>query len=265
MTDRSPGPATVLVVDDEPAILVALGAALRARGYRAVTSERGQDALDVVSASPPDAVVLDLGLPDIAGLEVLRRLRRWTEVPVIVLTAEGSDHVKVQALDLGADDYVTKPFSTPELLARLRVALRHHQRTDGWPGETQARLVVDELVLDLARHQATVAGQALELTPKEFGFLALLARNPGRVLTHRAILQAVWGEGYGTETQYLRVYAGQLRKKLAGRPAPALVTEPGVGYRLVSAEDRPEPPDVDPRAVEPSEDDRTAPPTDQGS
>lgn len=226
----------MLVVDDEDALLVTLTAALTARGYRVLTAATGQAALDHVAAWTPDVVVLDLGLPDINGIEVCRRIRQWTAVPIVVLTAVGADGTKVRALDEGADDYVTKPFSTPELLARLRVALRHHSRPRSTLTE-DARLTVGELVVDLPRHEASVAGQRLDLTPKEFGFLAVLARRPGRVLTHRAILQEVWGEAYGTETQYLRVYAGQLRKKLAGLPAPALVTEPGVGYRLVDGAD----------------------------
>jgi len=228
----------VLVVDDEHAIVRALTAALEARDYQVISAANGHDALERTATAAPDAIILDLGLPDLDGIEVCRRIRLWSEVPILVLTAEGSDDVKVAALDEGADDYVTKPFSTPELLARLRVALRHHQRAAGRTTEEEAQLVVGQLVVDLPHHLATVAGERLDLTPKEFGFLALLARHPGRVLTHRAILQDVWGESYGTETQYLRVYASQIRKKLAGRPAPELVTEPGVGYRLVDTTDQ---------------------------
>ncbi len=176
-------------------------------------------------------MILDLGLPDIDGLEVCRRIRSWSDVPIIVLTAEGADERKVTALDDGADDYVTKPYSTPELLARLRVALRHRS---GPGGESPARLEVGDLVVDLAQHRVEVAGEAVALTPKEFAFLAFLAQHPARVLTHRAILEEVWGPEYERETQYLRVYASQLRKKLRDDPAnPRLVTEPGVGYRLV--------------------------------
>jgi two-component system KDP operon response regulator KdpE len=229
--------ARILVVDDERAIVRSLSAALEARGYRVEVARDGAEALDRAASTAPDLVVLDLGLPDIDGIEVCRRIRAWSDVPIVVLTAEGADEVKVLALDEGADDYVTKPFSTPELLARIRVALRHHQRSQV-PGMDQAELCVGDLVVDLPHHEVRVAGKRLELTPKEFGFLATLARHPGRVLTHRMILQEVWGEGYGTETQYLRVYASQLRKKLAGLGAPELITEPGVGYRLVD----PEPP-----------------------
>jgi two-component system KDP operon response regulator KdpE len=228
--------AKVLVVDDEHAILRALTAALEARGYRVSTARTGHEALEQVAAHAPDVVLLDLGLPDLDGLEVCRRIRRWSEVPIVVLTAEGSDDMKVLALDEGADDYVTKPYSTPELLARLRVALRH--RGGGGTDVTdQAEHVVGDLVVDHLHHEVRVDGTRIELTPKEFGFLAVLARHPGRVFTHRMILQEVWGEAYGTETQYLRVYASQIRKKLAGTTAPTLVTEPGVGYRLVESAD----------------------------
>jgi two-component system KDP operon response regulator KdpE len=170
-------------------------------------------------------------LPDIDGVEVVRRIRSWSEVPILVLTADGAERRKVEALDAGADDYVTKPFSTPELLARVRVALRRRLPD---LGAAEAVLAVGDIRVDIAHHRVEVAGVAVELTPKEFDFLALLARHPGRVLTHRVILQEVWGPEYGTETRYLRVYASQLRKKLGEDPAaPRLVTEPGVGYRLV--------------------------------
>jgi len=229
------GRVSILVVDDEPAIVRALTAALAARGYGVVTAATGQEALDRVTQSTPAAIVLDLGLPDIDGIEVCRRIRMWSDVPILVLTAEGSEARKVAALDEGADDYVTKPFSMPELLARLRVALRHRRA----PGATLDESVheVGDLRVDVARRTVTVRGHAIDLTPKEFGFLVVLARHPGRVVTHRMILQEVWGPEFGTETQYLRVYASQLRKKLADDPAaPRLLTEPGVGYRLVQPE-----------------------------
>jgi len=225
---------TVLVVDDEPAMLRALRAALSARGYRVLTAATGQDAVRQVALAVPDLLVLDLGLPDIDGIEVCRRIRAWTDVPIVVLSAEGADDRKVAALDEGADDYVTKPFSFPELMARVRVALRH--RPSRAPGELgdAAVLEVGDVRVDLSSHRAQVAGRPLDLTPKEFGFLAVLARHPGRVLTHRTILQQVWGQEYGTETQYLRTYASQLRRKLEEDASrPRLVTEPGVGYRLV--------------------------------
>ncbi len=227
MTDNSP----VLVVDDEPAIVRAVTAALEARGHQAVTAGTGGEALHVAATQRLAAIILDLNLPDLDGVEVCRRIREWSQIPIIVLTVEGSEDRKIAALDEGADDYVTKPFSTPELLARVRVALRHHE------GPTTAEvavLEVGDLRIDLAHHNVHVGEHSVELTPKEFDFLALLARHPGRVLTHRTILQEVWGPQYGTETQYLRVYASQLRKKLEDDPsAPRIVTEPGVGYRLV--------------------------------
>jgi two-component system KDP operon response regulator KdpE len=221
---------SILVVDDEPAIVRTLTAGLQARGYEVRSATSGERALDAIAVDPPDLVILDLGLPDIDGIEVCRRLRGWSEVPIIVLSAEGSDHRKVLALDEGANDYVTKPFSMPELLARVRVALRPPQ---GGGPEADPVLRVDDLEIDLARHRVTVAGREVELTPKEFAFLALLARWPGRVLTHRTILQEVWGPDYSDEIHYLRVYASQIRKKLGDDPTRRrLVAQPGVGYRL---------------------------------
>jgi len=222
---------TVLVVDDEPAIRRTVSAGLSARGYAVRVASTGEEAVASAAEDPPDLVILDLGLPDIDGVDVCRRIRAWSQVPILVLSAEASDYRKVLALDEGADDYVTKPFSMPELLARVRVALRHRPSADG--EDDPAVLEVGDLRIDLARHRVSVADREVELTPKEFAFLALLARWPGRVLTHRAILQEVWGPEYGHETHYLRVYASQLRKKLQDRPErPRLVTEPGVGYRL---------------------------------
>ena len=222
----------ILVVDDEPGIVRALSAALQARGHRVAAAVTGAEALAAVAARSPAVVILDLGLPDMDGIDVCRRLRLWTDVPIIVLTAEGAEWRKVEALDEGADDYVTKPFSTPELLARVRVALRQHRPSGG--ADEAAVLCVGDIEIDVPRHAVTVRGNAVDLTPKEFAFLAALARHPGRVLTHRALLQEVWGPDYGTETQYLRVYASQLRKKLGDTAGRAhLVTEPGVGYRLI--------------------------------
>jgi len=230
MTDV-PG-ALVLVVDDEAPILRVVSAALQARGYRVATAATGQSAIDHTATDAPAVIILDLGLPDMDGVDVCRRIREWSDIPIIVLTAEGADDRKVSALDEGADDYVTKPFSMPELLARVRVALRHHRRAVA--GTDASVLAVGDLVVDLGDHAVRIGDTRVDLTPKEFDFLALLARHPGRVLTHRTILQDVWGPEYGTETQYLRVYASQLRKKLADDPArPRLITEPGVGYRLV--------------------------------
>jgi len=222
----------ILVVDDEPAIVRALSAALQARQHRVAVATTGAEALGEVATRNPAVVILDLGLPDMDGIEVCRQLRRWTDTPIIVLTAEGAETRKVEALDQGADDYVTKPFSTPELLARVRVALRH--RRDPASREESAVLGVGDIEIDIPNHRVTVRGTEVELTPKEFAFLVALARHPGRVLTHGMLLREVWGPEYGAETQYLRVYASHLRKKLDEDPAsPCLVTEPGVGYRLV--------------------------------
>jgi two-component system, OmpR family, KDP operon response regulator KdpE len=225
----------VLVVDDEPAITRALAAALAARGFRVVSAGSGEAAIDAVTRESPAAVILDLGLPDIDGVDVCRRIRTWSDVPIIVLTADDTEHRKVEVLDDGADDYVTKPFSTPELLARLRVALRHHRHRD--TGGLDAETEIGDLTIDRAHHRVAVAGRPVMLTPKEFAFLALLAAHPGRVYTHRMILEQVWGPEYKTETHYLRVYASQIRKKLGDDHVRGrLVTEPGVGYRLIDPE-----------------------------
>ena len=222
----------VLVVEDTVAIARALRAALRARGYAVSVALTGAAGLDAAATDDPAAIILDLGLPDVDGVEVCRRIRSWSDVPIIVLTADDTEHRKVEALDTGADDYVTKPFSTPELLARLRVALRRRRAVDGEPVDPVLR--VGDVTVDVPHHQVSIGGERIDLTPKEFAFLALLARHPGRVLTHRTILQEVWGPEYGSETQYLRVYASQIRKKIGDdSAAPRLVTEPGVGYRLV--------------------------------
>jgi two-component system KDP operon response regulator KdpE len=226
--------APLLVIEDEPAMAKVLTASLGSRGYRVTHAATGEEGLVLAATDPPAIVVLDLGLPDIDGLEVCRRIRSWSEVPIVVLTADGSEARKVQALDDGADDYVTKPFSMPELMARIRVALRHGARSSP-PDE--AILTVGDICVDVSRHEVTVAGERIDLTPKEFEFLALLARRPGRVFTHRAILEHVWGPREVKHTEYVRVFAAQLRRKLDDDPAaPRLVTEPGVGYRLMEAD-----------------------------
>jgi two-component system, OmpR family, KDP operon response regulator KdpE len=230
-SERAASDQSILVVDDEPAILRALTTALTARGYRVLQAMNGQTAVEMVAINPPDAIVLDLRLPDIDGVEVCRRVRTWSTVPIIVLSADGLDQRKIQALDEGANDYVTKPYSTPELLARLRAVIR--SAAAGHSASEDGVLVVGDLRIDQARRTVTVGDRAVDLTPKEFAFLALLARHQGRVLTHQTILQEVWGPNYGTETQYLRVYAGQIRKKLEDDMRnPRLVTDLGVGYRL---------------------------------
>jgi two-component system, OmpR family, KDP operon response regulator KdpE len=219
----------VLVVDDEPQIVRALTTNLRGAGYDVVTSETGEDALAQAATRAPDAVILDLVLPDMTGTEVCRHLRGWSDVPVIVLSAVGDESAKIAALDAGADDYVTKPFGIAELLARLRAALR---RT-GQPPEPVVE--VGELRVDLEKRSVTVAGQQVQLTPHEYEMLALFARNPGKLLTHRVILQEVWGPAYGKESHYLHVYVSQLRRKIEADPTRPryIVTEPGAGYRLV--------------------------------
>ena len=221
---------TILVVDDEPAILRTLKAGLTARGYDVVTAATGRQALNVLTSDIPDAVVLDLGLGDMDGVDICRAVRTWSEVPIIVLSAEDSEHQKVVALDEGADDYITKPFSMPELLARVRVALR---RRGDPAADDDPVLTCGQLRIDLGRHATTFAETPVDLTPKEFAMLAALTRYPGRVLTHRTLLHEVWGPGYDTETHYLRVYASQIRKKLGPTGGQMLVSEPGIGYRLI--------------------------------
>jgi two-component system KDP operon response regulator KdpE len=224
----------VLVVDDEPPIVRAVAANLRVRGYEVLTAASGEAALAAAETHQPDCVVLDLGLPGIDGLEVLRRLRTWTDVPVVVLTAVDGERDKVTALDLGADDYVTKPFGVAELMARIRVALRHARPA----GADRPRVVrVGEVAIDLDAKLVTRAGVPVRLTPIEYRLLETLATNAGRLCTHRFLLERVWGPGYGDESQYLRVYMANLRKKLDDPAAPQLLlTEPGMGYRFVVPE-----------------------------
>jgi two-component system, OmpR family, KDP operon response regulator KdpE len=224
----------VLVVDDEPPIVRAVAANLRVRGYEALTAATGEAALSAVEVHQPDCVVLDLGLPGIDGLEVLRRLRTWTEVPVIVLTAVQEERDKVAALDLGADDYVTKPFGVAELMARIRVALRHAR---GAVPDRRSLIRADGVTIDLDAKLVTRDGAPVRLTPTEYGLLEALATNAGRLCTHRFLLERVWGPGYGEESQYLRVYMANLRKKLDDPADPRiLLTEPGMGYRFVVAD-----------------------------
>jgi two-component system KDP operon response regulator KdpE len=225
----------MLVVEDEPAMAEIVASALRARGHHVDVVGTGQEALDHVSLHEVDVVILDLGLPDLDGAEVCRRLRRWFRNPILVLSADGDDQRKVGALEGGADDYVTKPFSMPELLARLAVALRHRDAVAS--AIDPARMRVGDLSVDEGAHVATLAGAPLPLARKEFALLAVLARNPGRVLTHDSLLTRVWGTTDRAKTETLRVHVNQLRRKLGDGPLrPKLVTEPGVGYRLVEPE-----------------------------
>ena len=223
--------ARVLVVDDEPPILRTVAANLRARGYQVLTASSGEAALTAAEVHQPDCVVLDLGLPGISGLEALRRLRTWTTTPVVILTAIDGERDKVAALDLGADDYVTKPFGMAELLARIRVALRHgHAHSPERPHRIQAGAVT----IDLDAKLVTRQGEPVRLTRTEYRLLEVLATNAGRLCTHRFLLEQVWGPGYEEESQYLRVYVANLRKKLDDPAAPQLLrTEPGMGYRFV--------------------------------
>jgi two-component system KDP operon response regulator KdpE len=220
----------VLVVDDDRALLRALTVGLSAQGYEVITAVDGSGGITRTAVDKPDVVLLDLGLPDIDGLDVCSRIRQWTDVPVIVLSAAGSEQRKVSALDGGADDYVTKPFGMAELEARIRAALRHGSRPG--PLDEEQDLDVGELHLDLVHHTAYMKGEQLELTSREFDLLAFLARNAGKLCTQRMILERVWGPGYGTESQYLRVYVYRLRRKLGDEGGGLLRTSPGVGYTL---------------------------------
>jgi len=219
----------VLVVDDEPQILRALRPALRAQGHEVFVAATGQDALDEAAREQPELLILDLGLPDMDGTEVIRELRGWSDVPVIVLSVREAQASKVAALDAGADDYVTKPFGLEELLARMRATARRA----GSQEPRQAVLHFDSLVVDLARKLATVRGEPVHLTKTEWGLLEVMAENPGKLLTHRWLLQKVWGPHYGEESNYLRAYVRQLRQKLGDDAmSPRFIaTEPGVGYR----------------------------------
>jgi two-component system KDP operon response regulator KdpE len=222
----------VLVVDDEPHILRTLSINLRARDYDVETAADGRSALQIVDERPPDVIVLDLGLPDIDGVEVIRRLRTASAVPVIVLSARHDSDDKVEALDAGADDYVTKPFGMDELLARVRAAARRSAGEDREP----FLVTTADFVLDFGERRACATdGAELRLTPTEWRLLEVLAKRAGHLVTHPELLRAAWGPAYGRELNYLRVYANQLRRKLEPDPAhPAyLITEPGVGYRLI--------------------------------
>ncbi len=220
--------ARILVVDDDAALQKALSIALTARGHEVTGARRGEQGVVEVALRQPDVVVLDLGLPDLPGIEVCRRIRAFSEVPVVVLSAAGDERAKVEALDGGADDYVTKPFGMAELEARLRVALRHRRPAGDGPSTV---LAVGPLTVDLVHHEATCGDRPLELTGREFDLLAFLARHAGKVCTHQMILSEVWGPGYQEEAHYLRVYAHRLRRKL-GPAGGQLRTHPGIGYQL---------------------------------
>jgi two-component system KDP operon response regulator KdpE len=220
----------VLVVDDEPQILRALRASLKGAGYEVETAETAEGALTALALSPPDAVILDLVLPDGRGTDVCRELRTWSKVPVIVLSVVGDESEKVAALDAGADDYVTKPFGVDELLARLRAAMRRVEPSAG------PVLDIGDLRVDLEKSAVSMSGKPVQLTPHEFRLLRLLATNEGKLMTHAAILREVWGRAYADESHYLHVYVSQLRRKIEPDPARPryILTEPGAGYRLVA-------------------------------
>jgi two-component system, OmpR family, KDP operon response regulator KdpE len=220
----------VLVVDDEPAILRFLRPALVASNYEVEASSTAAEATKRIATDVPDIVVLDLGLPDGDGRDVIRHVRAWSDVPIIVLSARDRETDKIEALDLGADDFVNKPFSVGELMARMRTALRHRiQRR----AETPV-LKVGDIEIDSVRHRVTREGAEVKLSPKEFDLLSFLARHAGMVVTHKQILTAVWGPAHTEDTQYLRVYIGHLRQKIESNPddPQIIVTEPGIGYRI---------------------------------
>jgi two-component system KDP operon response regulator KdpE len=221
----------VLVVEDEVQMRKFIRASLASHGYRILEATRVAEAVMLMTSHNPELVLLDLGLPDGDGIELARQLREWSAVPIIVLSARGREDDKVAALDAGADDYLTKPFGVNELLARMRVALRHAQQS---LGEPQQSLQFGDLRLELARREVFCGEREVRLTPIEYKLLVLLARNAGKVLTHRQILKEVWGPAYANQTHYVRVHMAELRKKIEAEPSrpKLLVTEPGVGYRL---------------------------------
>jgi two-component system KDP operon response regulator KdpE len=231
MSESTPHPHSVLIIDDEVQIRRLLRVTLEANGYRVHEAAKGQDGLAEAAQWNPDVIILDLGLPDMEGLAVLSRLREWSRAPVLVLSVQEGDVDKVTALDNGADDYITKPFSTAELLARLRVVRRRAA-----PIADNAVFRSGDLEVDLAARVVRLKGQEVKVTPTEYSLLRLLVRNAGKVVTHRQILKEVWGPAYGDQTHYLRVYVAHLREKLEADPGQPelLITEPGVGYRLAS-------------------------------
>jgi two-component system, OmpR family, KDP operon response regulator KdpE len=227
-------PIRVLVIDDEPAIYRFLKPALEANDYQTISAGTAADGLRRIAADAPDIVVLDLGLPDMDGKDVIVRVREWSDVPIIVLSARDREAEKIAALDLGADDFVNKPFGMGELMARLRTALRHRMQRKG---ETPV-VSVGGLEIDVPRRRVSWQGTEVNLSPKEFDLLAFLASHAGKVVTHKQILTAVWGAAHENDTQYLRVYVGQLRQKIEPNPSDPhfILTEPGIGYRLLDAE-----------------------------
>jgi two-component system KDP operon response regulator KdpE len=223
----------VLVIDDEPQIRRFLRASLQAHDFEVLEAETGKEGVRQCTLQKPELVILDLGLPDTDGLDIIKLIREWSKVPIIVLSVRSDDTDKIEALDRGANDYVTKPFSMGELLARMRVALRQKPIS----GEEESVVSAGPLTVDLGKRLVTVNGSPVRLSRKEYELLKILVSHPGKVITHQQLLQEVWGQGYVEETQYLRVYIGQLRQKLEKDAAAPrfLITEPGVGYRFVPA------------------------------
>jgi two-component system KDP operon response regulator KdpE len=222
--------ARVLVIDDDPSLLRALRVGLEAEGHEVTTAVNGERGISQTALVAPDIVVLDLGLPDMDGLEVSQRIRQWSDVPIIILSATGTEHRKIEALDGGANDYVTKPFSMGELEARIRAVLR--SRPSDSPDQLPAELSLGGLDLDFVHHEVHLEGARIELTTKEFNLLAFLARHVERTCTYQMILQAVWGIGYGDEAQYVHAYVHRLRQKLNDEAGTLIQTAPGVGYSL---------------------------------
>jgi two-component system KDP operon response regulator KdpE len=233
MTDSRP---LVLIVEDESQMRTFVRLALTSHGYRTVEAESAAEGIQQASAHTPDLVLLDLGLPDLDGVEVTRRLREWSASPILIISARGQEAQKVEALDAGADDYVTKPFGSAELLARIRVALRHAARSTQDP--LTSIVTVGDIRVDFAKRLVFLGESEVHLTPNEYKLLSVLLRNPNKVLTHKQLLDQVWGPGHANQMQYLRVFMAQLRRKLEQNPARPvhLLTEPGVGYRLKTDE-----------------------------
>ncbi|GAA1072015.1 response regulator [Nocardiopsis metallicus] len=233
MNERNTASPAVLVVDDDPRLLRALDLNLRARGYTALISDTGERALKLVAHHRPDLVLLDLGLPQMSGLDVIRGLRGWTDVPVVVLSGRDTEPMKVQALDLGADDYVVKPFGMDELFARIRAAMRRSATA-----EEEVSVVTEDFTVDLAAQRITRNGEPVQLSPRQWHIVEVLVRNRGRLVTHRQLLQEVWGPNYGRETNYLRVFMTKIRQKLEPDPPRPryFLTDPGLGYRFSATE-----------------------------
>jgi two-component system KDP operon response regulator KdpE len=222
--------AKVLVIDDDPSLLRALRVSLRNGGHEVAGAVNGEQGISQAALTSPDVIVLDLGLPDIDGLTVCKRIRQWSDVPIIILSASDTEDRKVAALDGGADDYVTKPFGIAELEARIRTAIRHRSLDSG--ESAPSSIAVGPLELDLVHHETRVGGDRVELTAREFDLLAYLARHAGKTCTHQMILSAVWGPGYGHEGQYVRTYVHRLRQKLHDESGTLIRTAPGIGYSI---------------------------------